>query len=110
LRTADDAVAVVDRANGAGAANVGFLCDLFHLANNGDDVERAIAKYADRTAHVQLADAPGRGEPGSGTLPLDRYLAQLQELGYAGWVGLEYKPTTTTTESLAWLPRERRAG
>ena len=53
-----------------GAANVGFLCDLYHLANNGDDLDAAIADYADRIAHVQIADAPGRGEPGSGDLPL----------------------------------------
>ena len=71
LRTADDAVGVVDRVRATGTANVGFLCDLFHLANNGDDVDAAIARHADRVAHVQIADAPGRGEPGSGDLPLD---------------------------------------
>ena len=65
LRTAADAVAVVDRVAAAGAANVGFLCDLYHLAINGDDVDAAIAAYADRIAHVQIADAPGRGEPGT---------------------------------------------
>jgi len=66
LRTAADAVAVVQRARAAGAANVGFLCDLYHLASNGDDVDAAIAAHAGVTAHVQIADAPGRGEPGSG--------------------------------------------
>jgi hydroxypyruvate isomerase len=109
LRTADDAVAVVRRARAAGAANVGFLCDLYHLASNGDDVDAAIAAHADVTAHVQIADAPGRGEPGSGQLDLDRYLSALEDHGYRGWVSLEYKPTTTTEASLAWLPRERRA-
>jgi hydroxypyruvate isomerase len=109
LRTGDDAVAVVQRARAAGAANVGFLCDLYHLASNGDDVDAAIAAHADVTAHVQIADAPGRGEPGSGELDLDRYLAALEDHGYRGWVSLEYKPTTTTEASLAWLPRERRA-
>jgi hydroxypyruvate isomerase len=108
LRTADDAVAVVDRVRATGVTNVGFLCDLFHLANNGDDVDAAIARYADRVAHVQIADAPGRGEPGSGDLPLDRWLSALQGAGYDGWVGLEYKPTTTTEQSLSWLPRDRR--
>jgi hydroxypyruvate isomerase len=98
LRTADDAVAVVRRARAAGAANVGFLCDLYHLASNGDV-----------TAHVQIADAPGRGEPGSGHLDLDRYLSALEDHGYRGWVSLEYKPTGSTEASLAWLPRERRA-
>src|SRR6266849_8545432 len=73
LRTADDAVAVVRRARAAGAANVGFLCDLYHLASNGDDIDAAIAAYADYVAHVQIADAPGRGEPGSGRLDLVRY-------------------------------------
>ncbi|HEV2257655.1 MAG TPA: TIM barrel protein [Streptosporangiaceae bacterium] len=110
LRTAGDAVAVVQRARAAGAANVGFLCDLYHLASNGDDVDAAIVAHTDVTAHVQIADAPGRGEPGSGELDLDRYLAALEDHGYRGWVSLEYKPTTTTEASLAWLPRERRTG
>ena len=109
LRTAADAVAVVRRARAAGAANVGFLCDLYHLASNGDDLDAAIAAYAEFVAHVQIADAPGRGEPGSGQLDLDRYLAALAGRGYRGWVSLEYKPTGTTEASLAWLPRERRA-
>ena len=110
LRTAGDAVAVVQRARAAAAANVGFLCDLYHLASNGDDVDAAIAAHADVTAHVQIADAPGRGEPGSGELDLDRYLAALEDHGYRGWVSLEYKPTGSTEASLAWLPRERRTG
>jgi hydroxypyruvate isomerase len=106
LRTAADSVAVVDDVRATGNANVGFLLDLFHLANNGDDIDAAIAAYVDRVAHVQIADAPGRGEPGSGSLDLDRHLADLAARGYAGWVGLEYKPTTATTpESLGWLHR-----
>jgi len=76
---------------------------------NGDDLAAVVARYADRVAHVQIADAPGRHEPGTGELDLDGYLSTLQANGYAGYVGLEYKPTTTTEESLAWLPRERRA-
>jgi hydroxypyruvate isomerase len=109
LRTAADAVAVVDDVRGTGAANVGFLLDLFHLAANGDDLDAAIAAYVDRTKHVQVADAPGRGEPGTGGLDLQRHLRDLEQRGYAGWVGLEYKPTTATTpESFDWLPRERR--
>lgn len=108
LRTAADVVAVVDRVRDEGHANVGFLCDLFHLANNGDDIAAAIASYADRVAHVQIADWPGRGEPGSGELDLDRHLSDLQSRGYTGWVGLEYTPTTTSEESLAWLPAARR--
>jgi hydroxypyruvate isomerase len=108
LRTAADVIGVLDRVVATGHTNVGFLCDLFHLANNGDDVGAAIASYADRVAHVQIADWPGRGEPGSGELDLDRHLGDLQARGYAGWVGLEYTPTTTTEESLAWLPAARR--
>ena len=103
LRTAAQAVAVVDRVRATGAGNVGFLCDLYHLASNGDDVDAAIERYSDKVAHVQIADAPGRGEPGSGDLPLDRYLAALEARGYDGWVSLEYKPSTgDTAASLKW--------
>ncbi|GAB3856933.1 TIM barrel protein [Nocardioides maradonensis] len=105
LLTAADALAVIDR---AGEPNIGLLADLYHLAVNGDDVDAVIAAHADRVAHVQIADAPGRNEPGTGSLPLDRQLAALEAGGYAGWVGLEYKPATTTTDSFDWLPRERR--
>jgi hydroxypyruvate isomerase len=109
LLTAADAVAVVDRVAAAtGVANLGLLCDLYHLAVNGDDLDRAIATYGDRVAHVQIADAPGRHEPGTGTLDLDRHLGQLAAAGYRGWVGLEYQPSGASADSLAWLPRERR--
>src|SRR5215475_11134900 len=110
LRRAADAAAVVDRARAAGAGNVGILFDIYHLASNGDDIDRAIGAYAGQVAHVQIADAPGRGEPGTGRLGLDGYLTRLGQAGYAGWVGLEYKPTVPTVDSLAWLPRERRSG
>lgn len=109
LRTAGQAVSVVNRVREAGAGNVGFLCDLYHLASNGEDLASVITAHTATIAHVQVADAPGRGEPGSGELDIDRHLSDLQARGYTGWVALEYKPTVTTELSLAWLPRERRA-
>ena len=105
LLTAADVLAVIDRVQ---APNVGLLADLYHLAVNGDDVDRVIAEHTARVAHVQIADAPGRNEPGTGSLPLDAQLAALEANGYAGWVGLEYKPSTTTLDSFGWLPRSRR--
>jgi hydroxypyruvate isomerase len=109
LKTADAAVAVIDRVQKeAGVDNIRLLADLYHLSVNGDDVEKAITTYAGRTGHVQIADAPGRGEPGSGELPLQQWLGDLERAGYGGWVGLEYKPTVASSESFGWLPLERR--
>ena len=104
LRTASDVAAVLDRVP---APNIGFLCDLFHLADNGDDIDAALAAYAHRIAHVQIADHPGRGEPGTGTLDLKRYLSTIAASGYSGYVGLEYIPTTTTIDSLRWLRQQK---
>jgi hydroxypyruvate isomerase len=104
LRTADDVAAVLDRVP---ASNTGFLCDLFHLANNGDDIDAALATYAHRIGHVQIADHPGRGEPGTGRLDLDRYLSTIAASDYSGYVGLEYIPTTTTIDSLRWLRQQK---
>ncbi|HYO32575.1 MAG TPA: TIM barrel protein [Nocardioidaceae bacterium] len=109
LRTAADSAAVVQALREAGHVNVGFLCDLFHLANNGDDPSAAVTTYAPLISHVQIADHPGRGEPGTGSLDLDGLLGQLVAEGYSGWVGLEYKPTTDTEGSLGWLPPSRRS-
>jgi hydroxypyruvate isomerase len=108
ILTAAEALGVLDRAHRAGTDNLRFLCDLYHLATNDDDLDDAVRNVGP-IGHVQIADAPGRGEPGTGELDIDGYLTTLQTAGYAGYVGLEYKPTTTTEASLAWLPRERRA-
>jgi hydroxypyruvate isomerase len=109
LRTAADVLAVIDRVRAAyEVQNLGLLADLYHLAVNGDDVDRVIAEHTDRIAHVQIADAPGRNEPGTGSLPLAAQLAALEANGYAGWVSLEYKPATSTNDSFGWLPRSRR--
>jgi hydroxypyruvate isomerase len=110
LRTAADAVGVIDRVQReTGVDNLGFLCDLYHLAVNGDDLDAVLGTYGSRVAHVQIADAPGRNEPGTGQLDLEGYLGKLTAAGYDGWVGLEYKPSGASAQSFGWLPRERRA-
>jgi hydroxypyruvate isomerase len=102
LLTAADALGVIDRVE---EDNVALLLDVYHLAVNGDDVHAAIDAAAGRIGHVQIADAPGRNEPETGTLPIDSYLHQIAATGYDGWIGLEYKPSATTVESFDWLRR-----
>jgi len=110
LLSAHDAVAVIERVERAGDTdNLRLLADLYHLTVNGDDVAAALTQHAGRVGHVQIADAPGRHEPGTGSIPLEGHVAALAAAGYTGWVGLEYVPSTTTEASLAWLPRSRRA-
>ena len=108
LKTSDDAVAVLDRVRDEhDAANLGLLFDVYHLAVNGADVDVDLKNHAERIAHVQVADAPGRGAPGSGDLPIQRWIGDLRDAGYAGPVGLEYK--TADVHPFAWLPREERS-
>ncbi|MFI0962776.1 TIM barrel protein [Streptomyces sp. NPDC021080] len=111
LVSAPAAVAVVDKVDAAtGLGNARFLMDLYHLAMNGEDLPGVIAAHAGRTGHVQIADCPGRGSPGTGTLPLEKLLDQLAEAGYEGWVGLEYKPgDRPSARAFDWLPAAARA-
>jgi hydroxypyruvate isomerase len=107
LLTAADAIRVIDRVQSEhGATNVRLLADFYHLHVNGDDITAAIADYASRIGHVQIADAPGRGEPGTGEIPIRTYLEQLAAQDYSGYVGLEYKATKPDT--FEWLPRAER--
>jgi len=112
LRTVSDVAAVVTGLRAAGHPNVGMLLDVFHLAMNGEDVEVAIRREISLISHVQVADAPGRGEPGTGRLPLPDLLGLLGELGYDGWTALEFVPSGgDTLRALEWLPRaDRGAG
>jgi hydroxypyruvate isomerase len=77
-----------------------LLYDLYHSAMMGEAVVKILDGRIDRVAHVHLADAPGRGEPGSGSMPWRSHLARLAADGYSGLVGLEYRPTGSTTSSL----------
>lgn len=109
LRTAADALGVIDRACAHGVDNVALLLDVYHLVAGGDDVDAAIERAAGRIGHVQIADAPGRHQPGTGKLDLDHHLDRIAATGYDGWIGLEYAPEGPSAESFDWLPRAQRA-
>jgi hydroxypyruvate isomerase len=104
--TSARAMAVIEQ---VGTPNVGFLADLYHLAKMGEDVAEVLTRYRDTILHVQVADPPGRGAPGTGTLDFERAFAALARDGYTGWVGLEYAPSdpSDSTGSFAWLRGEQ---
>ncbi len=113
LLSSKDAVAVVDQVNAhTGLGNARFLCDLYHLARNGEDLPQVIETYADRIGHVQVADAPGRNQPGTGSLDFADLFGRLDAVGYTGHIGLEYKAPAGLAggDTLGWLPRELRGG
>ncbi|MEU5774113.1 TIM barrel protein [Streptomyces venezuelae] len=107
--SAPKAIEIVDKVNAAtGLGNAKFLMDLYHLSMNGEDLPSVIEQYAAKTGHVQIADNPGRGAPGTGSVPLESLLDQLRAAGYDGWVGLEYKPgDAPSAEAFGWLPAQR---
>ena len=108
LSTTDQAVAFVES---VGLQNVKIQHDLYHMQRMEGNLVATLERYVGAIGHVQIADSPGRGEPGTGEIHYPYVLSRLEELGYEGYVGLEYNPTTgTTEESLAWLPRALRAG
>ena len=83
--------------------------DLYHMARQQLDVMAGIHLLGERIGHVQFADCPGRGAPGSGELCFEPLLKALQEIGYRGWLAAEYRPDTQgTAASLAWLPAWRQ--
>ncbi|MGW1794324.1 TIM barrel protein [Streptomyces tubercidicus] len=108
--SAPKAIEVVDTVNAAtGLDNARFLMDLYHLSMNGEDLDEVIDRYTPKTAHVQIADNPGRGAPGTGDLDLAGLLDRLAKAGYDGWTGLEYKPgDRPSAETFGWLPADRR--
>ncbi|MBS1881822.1 MAG: TIM barrel protein [Actinobacteria bacterium] len=108
LPTAADAA---DFIAGVGRPNVRLLFDAYHTRRMGLPLEATLREVGDRVAHVQIADCPGRHEPGTGDTDFDAFFAALDEVGYAGPVGLEYKPSAgDTVRSLAWMSavQERR--
>ena len=104
--TIERAAALVEA---AGSAAVRLQLDQYHVAMMGGDPIEALERYGGLVRHVQIADVPGRHEPGTGAYPMSAFLAALDASGYEGVVGLEYRPLGSTADSLAWLPRDARA-
>jgi hydroxypyruvate isomerase len=105
LSRVSDAVALAERASEASGTRVGILFDAYHVQRTEGDVCGPLAQAAGRVAHVQVADVPGRGRPGSGDIDFGRFFAELEGSGYDGWVGLEYLPSTDPADTFAWLSR-----
>jgi hydroxypyruvate isomerase len=87
-----------------GSANLFIQYDIYHMQVMEGDLARTIERNLDRIAHIQLADNPGRNEPGTGEINFPFLYRHLDAIGYAGWVGCEYKPARATREGLTWLP------
>jgi hydroxypyruvate isomerase len=102
---------VVDFIESVGRENVKIQHDFYHMQRMEGNLVANLREYFGYIGHVQIADSPGRGEPGTGEIHYPYVLGELERLGYEGYVGLEYNPTTETTgESLDWLPKEMRDG
>jgi hydroxypyruvate isomerase len=98
--TPDAAVALIEQ---AGSDHVGLLLDLYHVARAGDDPAMAIGRHRERIGHVQISDHPGRGAPGSGSLPIWELLDRLRASRYDGAVGLEYEPDGPTEPTFGFM-------
>lgn len=103
-RTAQ-AISIIEE---VGADNLYLQYDIYHAQRSEGELAATIAKHIGRIAHVQVADNPGRNEPGTGEIAYGFLFAELDRLGYAGSVGCEYKPKTTTEAGLGWLEQARR--
>jgi hydroxypyruvate isomerase len=80
-----------------------FQCDVYHLQRTHGNLVETMRSVADRIGHVQIADAPDRHEPGSGEIAYGFVLRELDALGYTGCVGLEYRPSARTEQTLGWI-------
>ena len=90
-----------------GSDNLFVQYDIYHAQRMEGELAATLAKHIARIGHVQLADNPGRNEPGTGEINYDFVFAQLDAIGYRGHIGCEYKPATTTEAGLGWLARAR---
>jgi hydroxypyruvate isomerase len=88
-----------------GERNLWLQYDIYHMQRSEGELAATIEKLLLRIAHIQIADNPGRNEPGTGEINYDFLFRRIDEIGYDGWIGCEYKPKTTTAEGLAWLAR-----
>ncbi|MEX0763289.1 MAG: TIM barrel protein [Dehalococcoidia bacterium] len=99
VHTTSDCRAVIQE---AAHENLGIQYDVYHMQIMEGDLARTIQANLDLIGHIQIADTPGRNEPGTGEINYDFLLPYIDSLGYEGWVGCEYKPAGRTEDGLGW--------
>ncbi len=100
INRTEQAIQLIDE---VGLPNVRVQFDIYHVQREEGEITGTFRKYLDRIGHIQIADNPGRHQPGTGEINFPFIFGQLDESGYPGWVGLEYIPTPDTVGSLAWM-------
>jgi hydroxypyruvate isomerase len=106
LTNTRDTLALLSEVN---RPNLKYQYDMYHMQRMEGNVIATLREHIGWIAHIQIADAPERHEPGTGEIHYPRVLTALDNLGYQGYIGLEYNPIGSSEESLAWLPADRRA-
>ena len=105
LSSTDHAERILEK---VGSDNLYIQYDFYHMQIMQGDLIPTFTRLKDRIAHVQIADNPGRNEPGTGEINYGFILSELDRLGYDGWVGCEYKPKAGTSEGLGWMKPYRK--
>ena len=102
ISTSQQGIDLLDKIN---HNNAFLLYDVYHMQIMEGDLVRKITKLKDKIGHIQIADNPGRNEPGTGEINYSKIFSLLDEIDYKGWVGCEYKPLVDTQSSLSWLKK-----
>ncbi|MCG9625493.1 hydroxypyruvate isomerase [Vibrio mediterranei] len=89
--------------NEVGEGKLKYQYDIYHMQIMEGNLARTLSEQKEVIRHIQLADNPGRNEPGTGEINYPFLLKYIDELGYKGWIGCEYVPKTTTEEGLSWI-------
>ena len=105
--TTAQALSVIDEAD---RANVRLQYDIYHMQIMEGDLARTIERLLPRIGHIQLADNPGRAEPGSGEINYPWLLNHIDAIGYDGWIGCEYRPASDTEAGLIWARDYLKSG
>jgi hydroxypyruvate isomerase len=85
-----------------GRQNIRLQYDVYHMQIMEGDLTRSIERLLPSIGHIQIADNPGRHEPGTGEIAFERLLPAIEALGYQGYIGCEYLPAAGTAEGLGW--------
>jgi len=102
INTSKQGIQLIEKIN---HNNAFLLYDVYHMQIMEGDLIRTISSIIDKIGHVQIADNPGRNEPGTGEINYPKIFDVFDQIGYKGWVGCEYKPLVDTHSSLSWMKK-----